>query len=152
MFRGISNINLDSKGRLAMPKRYRQALQDQCQNQLVVSIDTEQRCLLIYPQHEWLVIEKKLAELPSFNKAARRIQRLLIGHATDVELDSNSRFLLTTPLREYAQLDKKIVLIGQSNKFECWDEQHWQQCRENWLGENVADDEALPSELKSLSL
>lgn len=92
MFRGVNKINLDAKGRMALPARYRDQIADCCENQLVVTIDTETRCLLLYPLPEWETIEKKIESLPSFNPAARRIQRLLIGHATDLELDASGRF------------------------------------------------------------
>ena len=116
MFRGLHNINLDAKGRLAIPTKYREPLAELCGARLVVTIDTEERCLLIYPANEWEVIEAKIEALPSFNKAARRIQRLLIGHATDLELDGSGRILLPQPLREYAGLDKESVLMGQGKR------------------------------------
>jgi MraZ protein len=94
----------------------------------------------------------KLAALPSFNPAARRIQRLLIGHATEAELDSHGRILLAPLLREYAGLNKRIMLVGQGKKFEIWDEEHWQQRRGQWLEEESSTDSSLPDEVKSLSL
>ncbi len=152
MFRGINSINLDTKGRLAIPTKYRDALRVDNKAGLVVTIDTESPCLLLYPLCEWEIIETKLQSLPSFNQAARRIQRLLIGHATDVEMDGNGRLLLPPMLREYANLDKKVVLIGQGKKFELWDEQKWNEVREHWLAEEAAGSEILPDEMKTLSL
>ena len=151
MFRGVNKINLDAKGRMALPARYRDQIADCCENQLVATIDTETRCLLLYPLPEWEMIEKKIDALPSFNPAARRIQRLLIGHATDIELDSSGRLLLPQPLREYAQMDKKLVLLGQGRKFEIWGEEQWNSARDLYLAEN---DEAvaLPEDLLTLSL
>ena len=151
MFRGVNKINLDAKGRMALPARYRDQIADCCENQLVATIDTETRCLLLYPLSEWEAIEKKIDALPSFNPAARRIQRLLIGHATDIELDSSGRLLLPQPLREYAQMDKKLVLLGQGRKFEIWGEEQWNSARDLYLAEN---DEAvaLPEDLLTLSL
>lgn len=151
MFRGVTNINLDAKGRMAVPTRYRETLAEHCGGQMVVTIDTEERCLLIYPIDEWEVIQRKIEALPSFNKEARRIQRLLIGHATDVEIDSSGRLLLSGPLREYAQLEKKTVLLGQGKKFELWSEELWLQRRDAYI-EDKGDSEALPDELLSLSL
>ncbi|QJD71249.1 division/cell wall cluster transcriptional repressor MraZ [Marinobacterium sp. LSUCC0821] len=151
MFRGVNKINLDAKGRMALPARYRDQIADCCENQLVATIDTETRCLLLYPLPEWEAIEKKIDALPSFNPAARRIQRLLIGHATDIDLDSSGRLLLPQPLREYAQMDKKLVLLGQGRKFEIWGEEQWNSARDLYLAEN---DEAvaLPEDLLTLSL
>jgi len=148
MFRGINAINIDGKGRLAVPTRNRDALG----SSLVLTIDTEETCLLLYPATQWQVIEDNLQRLPSFNVAARRIQRLLIGHATDVELDSNGRVLLPPILREYAHLDKRVVMIGQGNKFEVWDEFLWQSKREQWLADEASREGGLPDEMKTFSL
>lgn len=93
MFRGVNRLNLDAKGRLAVPTRFRGRLQECCASELVVTIDRD-HCLLIYPLPEWQEIERKLMRLPSFNKATRNLQRLLVGHATDVEMDGQGRVLL----------------------------------------------------------
>lgn len=152
MFRGVNGINIDAKGRIAMPTRYRDQLLAESNGHVVMTIDTEEKCLLLYPLNAWEEIENKLAALPSFNPAARRIQRLLIGHATESELDSNGRILLPPLLREYAGLNKRIMLVGQGKKFELWDEEHWQMRRGQWLEEESNDVASLPDEVKTLSL
>lgn len=152
MFRGVNGINIDAKGRMVMPTRYRERLQDESRGRVVMTIDTEERCLLLYPLPAWEDIESKLAALPSFNPAARRIQRLLIGHATEAELDSHGRILLPPLLREYAGLGKRTMLVGQGKKFEIWDEEHWQRRRGQWLEEESTTDSTLPEEVKNLSL
>ncbi|MBR9867871.1 division/cell wall cluster transcriptional repressor MraZ [uncultured Amphritea sp.] len=151
MFRGVNPINLDAKGRMAIPARYRDTITEYCCGQLVATIDTEERCLLLYPLAEWEEIQAKIQALSSFNPAVRRIQRLLIGHATDLDMDGNGRLLLPAPLREYAELSKKIVLLGQGNKFEIWSEDRWLATREEYLAEADGGAE-LPEELKNLSL
>ena len=151
MFRGLSLINIDAKGRIAIPTRYRDALQEQCQGQLVMTVDTEERCLLLYPLPAWEDIQGKIEALPSFNAATRRIQRLLIGHATDIDIDSSGRILLPPPLRDYAKLDKKLVLIGQGKKFEVWDEALWEEKRDQYI-EEPGDPIDLPDIMQSLSL
>lgn len=149
MFRGVNNLTLDSKGRLAVPTRYRERLAKHCDGQLVLTVDRD-HCLLVYPLPDWEEIERKLNALPSFNPQTRRLQRLLIGHATECELDGNGRILLPPPLREFAQLEKDVVLIGQGNKFELWDESTWNARRSEWLA--ATDEGEMPDELKSLSL
>ena len=149
-FRGVSNLSLDAKGRIVLPARYRERLLEICESQLIITIDTDQPCLLIYPLPEWELIEEKIEALPSFNPATRRIQRLLIGHATEVEVDANGRMLLSTPLREYAQLGKKVVLIGQGKKFELWDESVWNERMSSWL--NESSDAETPDALAELTL
>ncbi len=151
MFRGVNHLSLDSKGRMAMPARYRERLEEVCQGQLVITVDRD-HCLLMYPLREWELIERKLVALPSLNPQARRLQRLLIGHATECELDANGRILLPPPLREFAGLDKRVVMIGQGNKFEIWDEERWNTRRDEWLSETTEEDLELPDELGTLSL
>lgn len=151
MFRGVNTISLDAKGRMAMPARYRDQIVSSCDGHLVATIDTTARCLLLYPVPEWEEIQRKIESLPSFNPTSRRIQRLLIGHATDLELDSSGRILLPQTLREYANLQKQTALIGQGKKFELWDLDAWTQQRELWLSETEGEGE-LPEDLKSFSL
>lgn len=152
MFRGIHAVNLDTKGRMAIPARYRQRLQDDTQGKLVVTIDTDEHCLLIYPLSEWEAIEAKIEALPSFNQVTRRIQRLLIGHATEVEMDGNGRILLPPLLRDYAHLDKRTILLGQGKKFELWSESHWQLRRDDWMDRDSDDAGDLPTVLDNLTL
>jgi MraZ protein len=95
----------------------------------VVTVD-HGPCLLLYPQPHWDVLEKQLSGFPNVDQRTRRMQRLLIGHATECEMDGQGRILLPPTLREFAGLDKRVMLIGQVNKFELWDEQAWgEQCR-----------------------
>ena len=151
MFRGVNNLALDSKGRLAIPVRYRDTLARHCNGQMVLTVDRN-HCLLLYPLPEWEEIERKLVKLPSLSKPARRLQRLLIGHATECELDAAGRILLTPPLREFASLVKTIVLIGQGNKFEIWDETTWNTRRAEWLVQSAEDEGELPPDMESISL
>ncbi|MBU0808402.1 MAG: division/cell wall cluster transcriptional repressor MraZ [Gammaproteobacteria bacterium] len=125
MFRGANAISLDAKGRLAMPSRYRDELVSRFSGQLIVTIDAIDPCLCVYPLSEWELIEAKLRELASFREENRRLQRLLIGNAVDLELDASGRFLVPPRLREYAKLDKRAMLVGQLNKFQLWDEDAW---------------------------
>ena len=134
-----------------MPARYRERLLEGCGGRLVVTVDRD-HCLLVYPLPEWEIIETKLVELPSLNKTARLLQRLLIGHATELEMDAQGRILLPAMLREYADLKKKAVLIGQGKKLEIWDEDTWTESQGEWLETVNADDGELHSALEELSL
>lgn len=151
MFRGVQHINMDAKGRLAMPARQREPLLAQCAGQIVVTIDTQSNCLVIYPLPEWERIEREIQALPALKPAVKRFQRLVLGYATDMELDGNGRMLLPQPLRDYAQLDKKLVLVGQGNKLELWSEALWFAERDQALLDSGPDAE-LPDELMSLTL
>ena len=151
MFRGVQHINMDAKGRLAMPARQREPLLTRCEGQMVVTIDTQSNCLVIYPLPEWEGIEREIQNLPALKPAVKRFQRLMLGYATDLELDGNGRMLLPQSLREYAQLEKKLVLVGQGNKLEIWSEALWLAEREQALKDSGPEAE-LPEELMSLTL
>jgi MraZ protein len=135
---------------MVMPTRYREQINELAQGKLVVTVDKDQ-CLLIYPLPEWEQIERKLMNLPSLNATARRLQRLMVGHATDLPLDGHGRVLLPPELREFAKLGRHGMLIGQGNRFELWDETRWNERRDAWLANAEAPTD-LPSELESLSL
>ncbi len=122
MFRGVCILNLDTKGRLAVPAKYRERLQTSCDAQLVVTVDRD-RCLLLYPAPEWELIERQLAALPAFDKSARAIQRLYIGNAQEVEMDA-----------------------------EIWDEATWHARTEAALGDEAIGELALGAGLGSLTL
>lgn len=151
MFRGPSKVTLDAKGRLAIPSRHRERILTRADGQLVATVDRDY-CLLIYPLPEWEEIERKLIRLPALNKQSRRLQRLMLGHATEMEMDANGRILLPRELREFAGLTRQAMLIGQGNKFELWDEQRWNERRDEWLAADDGDYTDLPQELESLSL
>ena len=151
MFRGVQHINMDAKGRLAIPARQREPLMEQCGGEIVVTIDTQSPCLTIYPMPAWQRIEEDLQNLPSLNPAVKRFQRLMLGYATDIQLDGNGRMLLPPSLRDYAKLEKKLVLVGQGNKLELWGEDLWISERDKALAD-VGIDASLPDELMNLPL
>ena len=154
MFRGIAALNIDTKGRLGIPRRYRDNLSGDT-SEVVLTIDPNETCLLLYPLSAWEVIEQKISALPSFDAQSRRLQRLLIGHATDIEIDTQGRILLPSLLRDYASLEKESVLVGQGKKFELWDALKWQHGCETWLGANSGnehDSQGVSDLLQHLSL
>ncbi|AIU74140.1 MAG: division/cell wall cluster transcriptional repressor MraZ [Hafnia alvei] len=152
MFRGATTINLDGKGRLAVPMRYRELLLEESQGQMVCTIDLHQPCLLLYTLPQWEVIEQKLSRLSSMNPVERRIQRLLLGHASECQMDSAGRLLIASTLRQHAGLTKQVMLVGQFNKFELWDEENWyQQVKEDIDAQQTAA-EPLSERLQDLSL
>ena len=152
MLRGASAINIDTKGRIAIPTRYREGLLDSCQGQFVCTIDLQSPCLLLYPLNEWLLIESKLSALSSTDPQERRLQRLILGYATESELDKGGRTLIAATLRQHAQLQKKVMLVGQLNKFELWDENMWYQQVQQDLQQGLPEGEQLSERLKGFSL
>ena len=149
MFRGATKVTIDAKGRLAIPTRYRDRLDSRSNGQLIVTVDRDY-CLLLYPYPDWEEIERKLIRLPSLNKQARRLQRLMVGYVTELELDGNGRILLSRELREFAEIERQAILIGQGNKFELWNDEIWNKKRDAWLSED--DEGNLSAELEALSL
>ncbi len=139
MFRGINSATLDAKGRMALPSKHRDTVAAAAEGRVVVTIDMREACLLLYPLPEWEIVQRKLEALSNINPQARLLQRLLIGHATDIEVDANGRLLLPSMLRDYADLTKKLVLVGQGNKIEIWAENSWQERMDTWL-QNDAED------------
>lgn len=123
---------------MALPARNRETVQLAADGRVVVTIDMREPCLLLYPLPEWEVVQRKLEGLSNINPQARLLQRLLIGHATDLELDGNGRLLLPAMLREYAGLEKKLVLVGQGNKIEIWSEDQWRERMDTWLQGDAA--------------
>jgi MraZ protein len=148
VFRGATKVALDAKGRMAIPTRYRERLAARCAGEIVITVDKD-HCLLIYPLPDWEELERKLVRLPSMHKVARRIVRIMVGYATEVDIDANGRILVSRELRDFAGLEKQAVLIGQGNKFELWDEETWIEKRDAWLAED--DDGDLPADLESIS-
>lgn len=125
---------------MSLPARLRDELAQFDDENVVVTIDPVSRCLLLYPLSEWDVIQQKLDKLPTFQPQARRLQRLLVGHATDLEIDKAGRVLLPAPLREFARFDKKLTILGQGKKLEIWSYEEWEAQREDYLSEDALSD------------
>ena len=149
MHLGSNAISMDAKGRLAIPAKVRDALQSECGGRIVVTAHTEERCLLIYPEQQWQQLLPQIESLPNINRKAARMQRILIGYATPLEIDEgNGRILLPSTLRDFAGLEKKLMLVGQSKKLELWSEDEWLK----YLEASAADEDEIPAEVLALSL
>ena len=111
----------------------------------------DDRCLLLYPFPDWHEIERKLVSLPNQDRRTRTLQRMLLGHATELEMDNNGRILIPPRLREFAGLDKRVVLAGLGNKFEIWNEEAWERNCADWISMESGAAE-LPVSLESLTL
>ena len=141
MFRGINSVSLDAKGRMAFPTSCRHTLQSCADGRVVTTIHPGgDPCLLVYPLPEWETVQAQLARSSNLSAAMRRLQRALIGHATDAQLDAHGRLLIPAMLREHAGLKKKLVLLGQTNKIELWSDAQFQDDRSEWLGQDLASD------------
>jgi len=134
-----------------MPSRYREELAERCEGQMVITIDLVDPCLCVYPLPDWERVEAQLSQMPSLHPKTRQLQRLLVGNAVDLELDGSGRLLVPARLREMAGLNKQIMLVGQLNKFQLWDEQQWNDLFSADL-EDIKSPEHLPEELMNLVL
>jgi MraZ protein len=151
VFRGINPINLDAKGRVALPVKYRDRVSDRCDGHMVLTVHPFDRCLLLYPLADWEAIESQVNALPnSTSRQARRLQHLMVGYATELDLDAVNRLLLPAMHRDHAELDKRLILVGQGQKFEIWSEMRWTSMTEAYLNESVDEDGSV--ELIDLSL
>jgi MraZ protein len=152
VFRGFSAVSIDSKGRLAVPSRFRERLTSIAGGCLVQTLSPLDRTIWLYPVTEWELIENKLAVLSDFDKQSRRAKQMMRGYATDCQLDTQGRILLSQELREYAGIKRQAVILGQGNKFEIWDQSSWHAQRDSWLDQLGTDDSVPSDALRPLSL
>ncbi|MDN3653555.1 division/cell wall cluster transcriptional repressor MraZ [Thalassotalea ponticola] len=152
MFRGASNITLDSKNRITIPTRYRELLLAESEGKMVCTVHTESRCLLLYPLSEWEELELKLSRLSDMNPSERTIKRILLGNASECDMDKNGRLLLGSVLRQHANLDKNVILVGLFNKFEIWNESDWHDAMRQGIADNQDGKLEATERLADLSL
>ena len=150
MFFGETAINLDAKGRLAIPVRYREAVQEACGGRMVLTYSAfDSGALYLYPEPEWERVRDEVTRLSTFNPSHRSLQRRLVGSASAVEPDANGRIQIPQTLRQVAGLEKRVVLLGMGNRFELWNETILNQKRAE---EERSLDEAASEEMARLVL
>ena len=147
MFQGSNAINMDAKGRIAIPTKCREQLASVCAGQIVITAHVRERCLCLYPVQEWTEnVLPQVQALPTVNRQAARAQRLVIGYAHEFSVDSNGRVLLPPTLRDFAGLEKELMIVGLGNKFELWDKQAWDASLDD------VGDEPMPEAMLSLNI
>ena len=154
MFKGSDPINMDAKGRIAIPTRYRSVLDEICAGELVITIDMKSTCLTLSPLPEWKKFEEKVAALPALDELAEMLSRFVVGQAKDLQVDGSGRVLIPPELRGYAQLEKKLVLVGRTQRLEIWSEENWnaerEKSQETYRG-MLLDRDNMSDALKNLS-
>ncbi len=148
MFQGAAALNLDAKGRLAVPSRHREGLAAIADGTLVLTAHPH-RCLLIYPLPAWEPIRDKVLQAPSLEQQSALLKRLLVGFAREESMDAAGRVLIAPELRQYAGLEKAVWLVGQGNHFELWSDAGWKQQQEAIF---ALGDKLLPPGLETLTL
>ncbi len=134
MFMGEYNHTIDTKGRLIVPSKFREALGDE----FVVTKGLD-GCLFVYDNQEWSAFEEKLKALPLMNKESRKFVRFFLAGAANVEVDKQGRILIPSVLREFAQLDKDVVLVGVGSRIEIWSKTKWEEVSEYDDMEEIAE-------------
>jgi MraZ protein len=148
MFQGATSLNLDAKGRMAVPARHRDALVAAGDGHLVLTAHPH-RCLLLYPTPAWEPIRARILAAPSLEAQSAKLRRLLVGFAVDLDMDSSGRLLVPPELRRYAGLDKLVWLVGQGSHFEVWSDEGWNRQQEEIF---ALGDKLLPPGLETLAL
>ncbi|MBN3758666.1 division/cell wall cluster transcriptional repressor MraZ [Paraburkholderia sabiae] len=141
MFQGASALTLDAKGRMSVPSRYRDALQGQAEGRMTITRHPD-GCLLLFPRPEWEVFRAKIVNLPM---DAKWFQRIFLGSAADVELDTAGRVLIAPELRQAAKLEKEVMLLGMGSRFEIWDKETYD------AQEQEAMSQGMPESLKNFT-
>ncbi|MGB5539547.1 MAG: division/cell wall cluster transcriptional repressor MraZ [Gammaproteobacteria bacterium] len=150
MFIGGSTVNLDAKGRLALPTRYRGDLMERCDGQVVMTVHSDS-ALMLFPRPDWDDLERKLVRLPNQNRLTRELQLMLFGNAAELEVDKNGRVLIPPHLRKLAGLEKRVMFLGMGNKFEIWNEELWEKkCGDYMTGSGDSAD--VPDALRELTI
>ena len=148
MFRGSSNHTLDPKGRIIIPARFRDVIKASSQDRVMIT--RMDNCLFGYMIYEWAQFETKILQNPQKSDALRRFQRVFIGSAHDCRCDNQGRVLIPPSLKDYAGLEKDVVLVGALNRFEIWAKDRWEV--ETGQVETDLEDEQVRQEIAQLGL
>ena len=148
MYRGATILSLDGKSRFAVPTKYREHLLIESNGAVVITAHPH-GCLLLYPKEAWTPIQSKIMQLSSFDKKSSGLQRLLVGYAEDNIVDGAGRLLISQALRDFADIQKTIMFVGQGTHFEIWNQELWNQ---EISKINVNDNDGLPDELGGFAL
>ena len=125
MFRGRFEHTIDSKGRISVPAKFREILNKKYDDRLVIT--HYDQCLVAYPHEEWVILEEKQKSLPPLKKEVKAYLRFFYSSGMDSVIDKQGRLLIPQTHRDYANLQKEVMLVGVGTKFEIWDKQRWSQ-------------------------
>jgi MraZ protein len=125
MFRGRHEYTLDEKGRVSVPTRFREAIEKDSSEPTTLIITNFDKCLVAYTMEEWTKLEEKIMSLPQFDPRTISFQRFFISSANECSIDKAGRILIPQTLRQYAAIDREIIMLGAINKFEIWSKARW---------------------------
>lgn len=147
---GLHMVALDAKGRLAIPARYRPLLEEHCQGKLVITMQHHGKSLMLYPENEFEEVARTVRKLSDFDEAEQKFKYLFFGHAIQLDLDSSGRVLVPPLLRDLVGIEKRVALVGQTNKLELWNEETWLETQKTLFTTN--NNQAVPDKLKEIAL
>jgi len=152
---GFNSVSIDSKGRVALPARYRASLLSNNETTIIITRDPQYPSLKIYFGSEWEDLSGQLKSFQSLDPIVRKLQWTILGNASVNEFDPSGRMLVSIPseLREYAEINnkKKLCLVGMGNKFEIWEEKNWSLRQTGGSLSTEILDVVLPETVKSMS-
>jgi MraZ protein len=148
VFQGASQVNLDAKGRMAVPTRIRDPLTQGGTVKLVITAHPD-GCLLLYPLPAWEPIRAQVMAFPSLDTRFSVWKRLLVGFAEDLDLDSAGRLLISPELRDFAHITRAVMLVGQGSHYEIWDLESWNKQLESLKAGGAG---SLPPGMENFSL
>jgi MraZ protein len=125
MFRGRYEHTIDSKGRISIPSKFREILTEKYDDRLVIT--NFDHCLVAFPYEEWSVLEHKVNSLSLVKKEAKTFLRFFYSSAIDCMIDKQGRLLIPQTLRDYANLQKDVILVGEGKKIEIWAKERWEE-------------------------
>lgn len=152
MIAGFHQINLDAKGRLALPTAHRAHVQEGCQNKLVVTISLRDPCLFVYPFHVFKEVERTLLQLSSTDRLELTVKQMILAHASHVEVDGSGRILIPAGLRDHASLQKHLCVYWEGNKYCIWDNDRWLQHKKDSISSLQENFEGMSETIRGLSL
>lgn len=123
MFRGRYQHQVDQKGRLSVPSKFREVLSSNYDERLIIT--NFDQCLWAYPAAEWQELERKVGALPQFLEEVKALQRVFISAASECPIDKQGRILIPPSLREYGAIDGDVVIVGMTKRFEIWSRDRW---------------------------
>ncbi|MDA9024745.1 division/cell wall cluster transcriptional repressor MraZ [Gammaproteobacteria bacterium] len=152
---GFNSVSIDSKGRMALPARYRSNLLSNDETSIIITKDPQYPSLKVYFGSEWSDLSDHLKSLQSLDPIVRKIQWTILGNASVNDFDPSGRMLVLIPseLREYAEINdkRKLCLIGMGNKFEIWEQENWSLRQTGGSLSTEILDVVLPESIKLMS-
>lgn len=146
---GLHKVVLDAKGRLAIPALYRPLFDEHCQGRFVITVQHHGKSLMLYPENEFEEVARVVRKFSDFERWEQNFKLAFFGHAMPLEMDGSGRVLVPAVLRELVGIEKRVALVGATNKLEIWNEETWNATQKAIFTD---DSQAIPDKLKDISL